>query len=322
MTLKKILSTLFWFLVQLYGIGVFAYTLLHLTIDENFIVIAWLNNGAYLLWAGAILLIVPCILFRRWLVMAWMLVPALIFSANYLPMYFERSSTLPPTFQELKVLTYNINLAPPDLQGITNDIREIDADIVAIQELTPESANIFESQLAVQYPYRALHPVRGFHGQGILSKYPITEDDFWKIYLGHQRVQIDVYGQAIAVYNVHPVHHIVPSRGFDVSYRTEEVNVFLQKANQENIPVLIVGDMNMTDQSRDYQNITHTYQDAYKQVGYGMGTTFPAHLPIPSLLRIDYVFHSDAFTPLIAEVLRSSGGSDHRPLVVTFALAS
>lgn len=320
MTIKKRLIGIFFGLIALYGAGVTLYTLLQLTIGEQFVVIAWLNNLAYLLWSGAIILIIPCILFRRYKVILLLITPTLVFSINYLPMYFERSVDTPPVYQELSVLTYNINLAPPDLHGIAQDIREIDADIVAIQELTPNAGDVFEAELASQYPYRAFHPVRGFYGQGVMSKYPITDDTFWKIYLGHQRVEIDINGEPIVLYNVHPVHHILPFWGFDVSRRTEEVDAFLDKASVETLPVLIVGDMNMTDQSRDYQNITAHYHDSYKQVGYGMGTTFPAHLPIPSLLRIDYVFHSDVFTPLTADVLYSSGGSDHRPLVVTLAL--
>jgi len=319
--LKQKLVKLFWLLVGLYGISITIYTVLQLTIGEGFILVAWMNNLAYLLWAGAIVLIVPCIIFRRQRLIALMLMPIIVFSVNYLPMYLPRSTSAPPDTEQLTVLTYNINLAPPDLNGIVDDIRTIDADIVAIQELTYTSAELFNDELARQYPYLAFHPVRGFHGQGVMSKYPITEDDFWKIYLGHQRVEIDINGQPIVLYNVHPIHHILPFWGFDVSRRTEEVNAFLNKASQDTEPIIIAGDMNMTDQSADYQRITSTYHDSYKQVGYGMGTTFPAHLPIPSLLRIDYVFHSDDFTALTADVLRSSGRSDHRPLVVTLALA-
>jgi vancomycin resistance protein VanJ len=294
---------------------------LQLTIGEHFIVVAWLNNGAYLLWAGAIVLIVPCILFRRPRIIALMILPALVFTANYLPMYFPRDVDPPPNSEQFTLLTYNINLAPPDIHSIADDIRNIDADIVAIQELTPRSADVLETALSTEYPYRAFHAVVGFHGQGILSKYPIVSDEFWKIYLGHQRTGIAVNGTVITVYNVHPVHHILPFWGFDISRRTEEVNVFLNKASQDDTPILITGDFNMTDQSGDYQRITQTYQDSYRQVGYGMGTTFPAHIPfLPSLVRIDYVFHSEEFTAFEADVLRSTGGSDHRPLVVTLAL--
>lgn len=320
-TLKSKIIQLFWALLQLYGISVTLYTILQYTIGERFIVVAWMNNGAYLLWAGALVLIVPCIIFRRPRIIALMIIPALALIVNYLPMYFLRDVDPPPNTEQLTILTYNINIAPPDIHSIANDIRNINADIVAIQELTLGTVDVLESELATLYPYRALHPVNGFHGQGILSKYPIVNDEFWTIYLGHQRASIDINRDIINVYNVHPVHHILPFWGFDPKYRTKEVNFFLDKAKQDSTPTLIVGDMNMTDQAEDYRQITTTYQDSYRQVGYGMGTTFPAHIPhLPSLVRIDYVFHSDEFTALTADVLWSTGGSDHRPLVVTLAL--
>jgi len=315
------ITILFWALIGLYGLTITLYTVLQFTIGERFVVVAWMNNGAYLLWAGAICLIVPCIIFRKQRLIALMILPALAFTINYLPMYFPHDITSPPNTEPLTVLTYNINLAPPDITSIAQDIRNIDADIVAIQELTFDTVDVLEADLSELYPYRALHPVNGFHGQGILSKYPIVDDEFWKIHLGHQRAEIDINGNNITVYNVHPVHHISPFGGFDVSRRTEEVTVFLDKAKHSQTPILIMGDFNMTDQSADYQQITQTYHDSYHQVGYGMGTTFPGHIPfLPSLVRIDYVFHSDAFTAINAEVLRSTGGSDHRPLVVTLAL--
>lgn len=312
-----------WAIVGLYGVGVTVYTVLQFTIGERFVVVAWLNNGAYLLWAGAIVLIVPSILFRKYHILALMIIPALAFTINYLPMYLPRTVTPPPNTKQLKLLTYNINLAPANIVGIANDIWRVDADIVAIQELTFHSADILEDRFAEHYPYRAFHPVDGFSGQGILSKYPIVYDDYWAIHLGHQHVQLDIDGEIVNVFNVHPVHHISPTGGLDVSRRIEEVDVILDKAKQSNAPTLIMGDFNMTDQSADYQRLTETYHDSYRKVGYGMGTTFPGHIPFsPTLVRIDYVFHSDKFTAINADVLRSTGGSDHRPLVVTLALDS
>jgi vancomycin resistance protein VanJ len=310
---------LFWILIGSYGLGVTLYTLLQYTIGERFIAVAWLNNGAHLLWAGAIVLLVPSIIFRKQGIIALMILPTLAFTVNYLPMYLPREVDPPLNTQQLRVLTYNINLAPPDITNIANDIRKIDADIVAIQELTFDTIDMLEVMLSDLYPYRALHPVKGFHGQGILSKYPIVNDEFWNIYLGHQRAEIDINGEVITVYNLHPVHHL--AGGFNVSLRTEEIDFALNKAKHDQTPILLMGDFNMTDQSADYQGITSTYQDSYKQVGFGMGTTFPAHIPfLPSLARIDYIFHSKEFTALDAHVLRSTGGSDHRPLVVTLAL--
>ena len=201
-TLQNRITKLIWLLILSYGIVVTVYTVLQLTIGERFIVITWLNNGAYLLWAGAIVLIVPSIVFRRWRILGWMLIPAIVFTLNYLPMYLPKHIQPTDDAQLLTVLTYNINYAPPDLNAIAEDIRIINADVVAIQELTPHAVDMFESRLSQLYPYRAFHPVDSFYGQGVMSKHPITDDEYWKIYLGHQRVELDVNGTSIAVYNV------------------------------------------------------------------------------------------------------------------------
>lgn len=320
--LQKFIIGLFWLSITLYGLGVTLYTILQFTIGERFIVVTWLNNGAYLLWAGAIVLLVPCIIFRRFRILLLMLIPTLAFTINYLPMYISREVNPPTDAEILTIMTYNINVRPRDLNKIADDIWQADADIVAIQELTPQSAEVFERQLSTLYPYRALHPINGFSGQAILSKYPIIADEFWTIYLGHQRAVIDVDGTEVTLYNVHPIHHVLPFWGFDTSLRTEEINVFMEDAIQDTTPVIIMGDFNMTDQSSDYQRVTEYFYDSYRRVGYGMGTTFPAHIRfLPTLVRIDYVFHSYDFTPLKADVLRTTGGSDHRPLVVELALS-
>ena len=98
---------------------------------------------------------------------------------------------------------------------------------------------------------------------------------------------------------------------------------------------MIVGDFNMTDQSDDYWRIAARYRDTYREVGWGMGFTFPDFsmvraIPgrlsmlnfIRPMARIDYVFHNDDFQAVEAHVWPSSGGSDHRPLYAVLALTS
>lgn len=90
----------------------------------------------------------------------------------------------------------------------------------------------------------------------------------------------------------------------------------------------MLGDFNMTDLDENYRRITTNYQDAFREVGWGLGFTNPdwstgqarEGLPfIPLYQRIDYVFYNQAFTALDARVWPSSGGSDHRPLYVVLA---
>jgi vancomycin resistance protein VanJ len=174
------------------------------------------------------------------------------------------------------------------------------------------------------YPYRALHPDKSYPGQGVLSRWPILEDTYWQIHLGHQRVTVQTEsGASLVLYNTHPVHPFLRERGFfDPSLRAEEINDLLTRAQTETIPVLIAGDFNMTDLTADYQRIAARYGDAYRAVGWGMGFTFPDLGQRLLVARLDYVFHSPSFVTLEASVLPTSGGSDHRPLFVRFALGA
>ena len=41
------------------------------------------------------------------------------------------------------------------------------------------------------------------------------------------------------------------------------------------LPILIAGDFNMTDQTDDYRRLTAKFSDTFREVGWGMGFTFP-----------------------------------------------
>ena len=74
--------------------------------------------------------------------------------------------------------------------------------------------------------------------------------------------------------------------------------------------------------------------DAWREAGWGFGHTFPGEptperggsrpvllgVPVPTwLVRIDYIFHSDALVTIAARVGPGDGDSDHRPVVATLS---
>jgi vancomycin resistance protein VanJ len=149
-----------------------------------------------------------------------------------------------------------------------------------------------------------------------------------------------VEGQSIVIYNVHPTHPGMTTVAFfDASLRRREFTDLLNRIQSETLPVIMMGDFNLTDLSLEYRQISSTLTDTFREVGQGLGYTFPdfrearvsdsieiipdnfpEHLPTPLLMRLDYVFHSEEFTGVTAYVYHTSSGSDHRPLVVTLAL--
>jgi len=286
-----------------------------------------------LAWLGA------CMLRWRWKPAAIAFVPALFFIGSYGIMFLPRSVSAAPDEPHLKILTYNIHSEQTSFAPMIALIRESGTDVVAIQELTTEAAARFKTELADQYPYQAFHaePNTKYIGQGILSRFPILNDVYWRNVslqktLGHERAQIDANGITFTLYNTHPIHPIsaeglywYPER------RTAEIKSVLERAQHDSGPIIIVGDFNMTDQSDDYKLITSHYLDTYREVGWGLGFTFPDFtfasaspvphnlLPLRPVVRLDYLFHNTSIQALDAHVWNSSGGSDHRPVFAEFA---
>jgi endonuclease/exonuclease/phosphatase (EEP) superfamily protein YafD len=63
------------------------------------------------------------------------------------------------TSEELRVMTFNLGLHLGRPEELLEIIEEQEADIIAVQEMTPEMAWLFEQELGLQYPYNVLAPV-------------------------------------------------------------------------------------------------------------------------------------------------------------------
>jgi endonuclease/exonuclease/phosphatase (EEP) superfamily protein YafD len=344
---------LFTLVTTLYGIIASAFFVGRARTGERWWPVAFVNSFAHLLMLPAVILLPIFVLTgRRWLLLT-QVVPFYTFLENYgrlfNPLRLVSRSAIDPNRRELldaetsslRLMTYNLHKEAHHLDSIVAVIREIGADVVAFQELSQTAAARFESEFGILYPYRALHPqFDPWRGQGILSRYPIQTDEYWSNLsvpesMGHQRVELEVHGLKVTLCNTHPVHpgmeggHI----WFDTRPRREEIGIVLERAMSDDGPVIITGDFNMPDQAEDYQYITTDLADAYAEVGWGMGFTFPdlrylqateefgsRTWPIPPFLRLDYVFHNTQIKAVDASVWPDSGGSDHRPLVVTLRL--
>jgi len=328
-----------------YGLMSLILLLLHLTVGERLPLMRLLNTFLHLSWLPALVLLPLCLLWGwRWL--SLLLLPmVLAFGFNYGIRYLPRQIIPPPNSTQISLLSYNFRIGNPDLDETLAVIREADADLVAIQELSEPLADRLNEELADRYPYRQLHvvvivPGRDpiIRGQGVLSRYPIQDNEFW-FYdwlpqpLGHQRAELLVNGQTVVLYNVHVSHPGLTDSLLNTSYRDREVHDLLARAADETAPVILAGDFNLSDLSDAYGTITAQMTDTYRVAGFGLGLThpefvrgnsysdiFPDWMPITRLVRLDYVFHSQEWRTLAAKVWHSSGGSDHRPVWVKLAL--
>lgn len=312
-------------LINLYAAAVALMLLLRLLVGESWPLVALFNSFSHLLLIPALFLLPLMLVLRRRFSSGLLLPAVLAFALAYGTMFVPRSVEAAPAAPQLKLMTYNLHSKGTGFESQIALIRDSDADVIALQELSAEMAAVLETDLRDLYPYQALHgtPENGIPGQGVLSRYPLTEDDYWRMYLAHQRVVFDFAGQSVTLYNEHPIH---PLRPFGYIQHRAETDDLLRRTADESGPLLLAGDFNMSDQSADYWRIASRYQDAYRSAGWGLGLTFSSLLPhigwTPALARLDYVFYNSAFETLEAKVWPHSGGSDHLPVFVTLQLSS
>lgn len=258
-----------------------------------------------------------------------MILPVLGCMFIYGPFLFPRSADATVDTQSLTVLTFNIQTAIENPESVAAIIRESSADIVAVQELSGQAADYFREALADEFPYQALYPQDNpYVGQGLLSRYPILAEEYWRNEdlgptLGHLRVQLDINGVPVTLYNTHPVPPFSFIGQFGLQAHSGAIAILLERAITETGPVILLGDFNMTPQFDEYHQVTASYTDAFRVVGHpGLGFTYPngLQLPLPPLVRLDYVFYNDSFRGQEAYVLAHSGSSDHLPLWVELVL--
>jgi vancomycin resistance protein VanJ len=320
-------------LVAFYGVCSAAYVALHVTVGERIGLIGFLDNFAPLLLLPALPLLLACLVLRRGWVALALLPAALMFVWSYGAAFVPgraHAAASGETGVTLRVLTYNLHAESQSLAPMADIIRESDADVVALQELSPAAARAFAAEFAQRYPHQALHtdPRSPLLGQGVFSRYPIAQDAYWVKGLGQQRVTLDVSGTEVALYNVHPPHPFdiqADGPAFDPVWRSDAIEDILRRADADadaqTGPLILAGDFNMTDQTDVYRRVAGRYHDTYREAGWGLGFTFNPNARLLPLARIDYVFHDDRITSVAARVWPTSGGSDHSPVWVELVIS-
>jgi endonuclease/exonuclease/phosphatase (EEP) superfamily protein YafD len=222
----------------------------------------------------------------------------------------------------LRIMSANLRygLADPDaLVHLANE----HADILAVQELTPEEADrLSAAGIDRTFPYRALRAREGPAGVGIWSRYPTQHgaeyDEFW---LGLLTARIRIPG-ADREATVVVTHLSAPWPDPVLGWRGDmsRLAVTLKEIGTSAPgPVLVAGDLNATPDLLEFRRLLRNgYRDAAEQAGAGLIRTHPADLRvIPALFALDHILTRHCEAVSVNTVALPD--SDHRALVVTVA---
>ncbi|MDG4861064.1 endonuclease/exonuclease/phosphatase family protein [Streptomyces sp. T-3] len=225
---------------------------------------------------------------------------------------------------DLTVVSHNVGADNPDPAGAARDLAASGADVLALEEITPQAKGTYEKELAKAYPH---HTVQGT--VGLWSKLPLSDTRPVDIKqdvgpLGDAkpaevklidnralRTTVATDHGPLAVYVAHLGSvRVTPRTGFWTETRDRNAQALGEAlAAEQNERVVLLGDLNGTTDDRALGGITsqlHSVQDA---AGDGFGFSWPAKFPVA---RIDQILVRGV-EPASSWLLPATG-SDHLPV--------
>ncbi|MEO3751871.1 endonuclease/exonuclease/phosphatase family protein [Streptomyces sp. B6B3] len=210
---------------------------------------------------------------------------------------------------DLTVASHNVGADNADPAGTARDLAASGADLLALQELTPQASGTYERELAKTYPY---HTLQGT--VGLWSRLPLSDTRPVDIRMGSTRalrttVATDQGPLAVYVAHLGSVR-VFPRVGFWTAQRDAGAQALGDAiAAERNERVVLLGDLNGALDDRAFADLTSRLLSAQEEAGDGFGFTWPAGFPVA---RVDQILVRGV-EPRSSWVLPATG-SDHLPV--------
>ncbi|AGB26663.1 hypothetical protein Mycsm_06523 (plasmid) [Mycobacterium sp. JS623] len=221
----------------------------------------------------------------------------------------------------LRVMTANLRLGNADSNTLVRNARD-NADIFAVQELTPEAAQRLKAAgLEASFPYHFGYPVEGGGGTGLWSRYPLVSPTFvagFQMVFISSRIALPRWASDIPwVLVTHlsgPWPQAIKDWRGDIEALRRTMRSTAKAAGHG--AVVVVGDFNSTLDMRPFRELLgEGYTDAGQSTGAPYLPTFPADAaPVPPFLGIDHALLRNCTATAVRTIPQL--GSDHRALIV------
>jgi endonuclease/exonuclease/phosphatase (EEP) superfamily protein YafD len=230
-----------------------------------------------------------------------------------------------PSFE---VMTYNVNFGIAGDPSTLSAIKGEQADLVVLQETTPEWEESLRAELSDEYPHMAFRHAAGAGGVAALSKSSIQERELieppnggwfpaWRLEVSspigrvqvlcvHLRPQLSERGSFVSGYFTTP------------GVRLAEISTYFARLDTEQL-TLVVGDFN---EGRGGLAIGYLerrgFTSALGEFGSQPTWRWPTSVGTISA-ELDHVVYGPKLEPLSVRVVKA-GRSDHLPVVARFAV--
>ena len=267
----------------------------------------------YLTAAGVIALILFA-LARRWVLTIAAAVLCVVAIGVQLPRFIGPERMDVPSVT-LRVVTANLGMGQADSTAVA-DLARTSADVLVIQELTPEAASGLAG-LTDTFPHQMLNPEAKAFGIGIWSRHPIVDSaqvEGYQMPMLKARIQVPGVRFAPTLLAVHlAAPWVQPLQIFNDDMARFPTTLRDVARDAGSGAVIVAGDLNSTIDMQPFRKfLDEGYRDAGEQVGVGLTRTYPSKPWRKPMIGIDHV--------LVYNCAASSArtvpvpGSDHRGL--------
>jgi endonuclease/exonuclease/phosphatase family metal-dependent hydrolase len=213
--------------------------------------------------------------------------------------------------ERVTLVSWNLELGARAAGEIAGPLLDHHADLVSLQELTPDAAAAIDADPGVRtrYPFRLLRPDPGTFGVGLLSAFPIVASKAFDAPIGLLATLDLGQGRRLAVLDAHPLPGRIGSGflGLPMTFDGRERDAAIERVREHideltdgGLPFVVAGDFNTAPTEPAYALLAHGLRDVHVEVGLGPGWTWrPSRLESlgTGFLRIDLVLAGGGVRP-------------------------
>lgn len=264
----------------------------------------------------------PCVSGGGW--------PALVVLAGLLAVGCGKpplSSTAPtPGAPQVTVMTYNVEFHSAGEPTTLEAIGAEDADVIAMQEVTWDMADLIRERYSDVYPHQLFAPAGGTDGLAVISRYELVDRGIHPGPGGWHpawHVDVDVPGIPLQLLNVHLRSLLSGNSGALESYLSTKSDHVLEIDDlsslcDRGLSNLVVGDFN---EGPDGAAVGVLEREGYENIlpEFHPGQPTWRYRSVAGQLEetVDHILYDETLRPLNAWV-EVKGRSDHLPVLAHF----
>lgn len=216
-----------------------------------------------------------------------------------------------------RILFANIYYKSLDMDAVKNLIKKNNPDVIVFAEVNEKHYGLLVTEIGKVYPYHGFKDGLGAYDISYFSKNNpeaeaiyFTEDNpsWWLTYQQN--------GKKMNILGIHP-HS--PSSQKTSRERNAHLDAALSYAAESKNPTVVVGDFNISQFSKVFQDLLEENKLIDTQLEFGLQPSW--HAQVPSLFRIpiDQVIVNDK-VKVIDRYVGEYTGSDHFPVIISVSM--